>query len=182
MRWFLLFIAPFLWTTIACYWDYDSLAMERAHFPDVHELIVGHFPRHSAAYYQWRIKDRLKIPEAERTPATYDDLAVAYDKLGQHETAIQTIEQKLERWPDTGKYESLANLGTFYFHSGQLEAGLPYIQKAIEINPDLWYRSEMLKRELLSTKKLAKFVGANSSNDLIYVDNVTEGINIILKV
>lgn len=54
--------------------------------------------------------------------------------------------------------------------------------KEIEINPDLWYRSEMLKRELLSTKKLAKFVGANSSNDLIYVDNVTEGINIILKV
>ena len=54
--------------------------------------------------------------------------------------------------------------------------------KEIEINPDLWYRSEMLKRELLSTKKLAKFVGAKSSNDLIYVDNVTEGINIILKV
>ena len=52
----------------------------------------------------------------------------------------------------------------------------------IEVNPDLWYRSEMLKRELLSTEKLADFVGAASSRDLIYVDNVTEGTNIILKV
>ena len=54
--------------------------------------------------------------------------------------------------------------------------------REVEANPDLWYRSEMLKRELLSTEKLARFVGAASPNDLIYVDNVTEGMNIILKV
>ena len=52
----------------------------------------------------------------------------------------------------------------------------------IEVNPDLWYRSEMLKRELASTENLAKFVGAASSKDLIYVENVTEAMNIILKV
>ena len=52
----------------------------------------------------------------------------------------------------------------------------------IEANPDLWYRSEMLKREIASTEKLAKFVGASSSKDLIYVENVTEAMNIILKV
>ena len=51
-----------------------------------------------------------------------------------------------------------------------------------EINPDLWYRSEMLKRELLSTDRLAKFVGASSPTDIVYVDNVTEAMNIILKV
>ena len=52
----------------------------------------------------------------------------------------------------------------------------------IEVNPDLWYRSEMLKRELASTENLARFVGAASSKDLIYVENVTEAMNIILKV
>ena len=52
----------------------------------------------------------------------------------------------------------------------------------IEANPDLWYRSEMLKRELTSTENLARFVGASSSKDLIFVENVTEAMNIILKV
>ena len=51
-----------------------------------------------------------------------------------------------------------------------------------EINPDLWYRSEMLKREILSTDRLAEFVGASSPTDIVYVDNVTEAMNIILKV
>ena len=53
--------------------------------------------------------------------------------------------------------------------------------KQIEINPDLWYRSEMPKQVLESSHRLAKFVGASSS-DLVYIDNVTTGINIILKV
>ena len=51
-----------------------------------------------------------------------------------------------------------------------------------ESNPDLWYRSEMYKREILSTEKLARFVGADSATDLVYVDNVAEAVNIILKV
>ena len=51
-----------------------------------------------------------------------------------------------------------------------------------ESNPDLWYRGTMLKRELLSTERLADFVGATSPTDLVYVDNVTEAMNIILKV
>ena len=51
-----------------------------------------------------------------------------------------------------------------------------------ETNPDLWYRSEMLKREILSTDRLADFVGASSPTDIVYVDNVTEAMNIILKV
>ena len=53
--------------------------------------------------------------------------------------------------------------------------------KQVEINPDLWYRSEMPKQVLESSHRLAKFVRASSS-DLVYIDNVTTGINIILKV
>ena len=57
-----------------------------------------------------------------------------------------------------------------------------HLLREAETNPDLWYRSEVLKRVILSTEKLAEFVGATLHTDLVYVDNVTEAVNIILKV
>ena len=61
----------------ACLWDYDTLAMERQRFPEAHELIAGHFVRHSDAYYEWRISDRTAKPVDQRTPLDFDDIAVA---------------------------------------------------------------------------------------------------------
>ncbi len=130
----------------ACLWDYDSLAMERARFPEAHELIVGNFVRHSAVYYVWRIADRSKKPTEERTPLDYDDIAVAHDKLGSHDKAIETIHEKMERFPNEGQYESEANLGTFLIHNGQLEEGLVHINKAIEINPDAHFGREVYQK------------------------------------
>ena len=118
----------------ACLWDYDTLRMEREMFPWAHELIVGYFVRHSDEYYQWRIKDR-GTKGGRKTPQDYDDIAVAYDKLGQQDKAIATIQEKMEKWPDQGTYESHANLGTFHIHNGQFKEGLVHIEKAIEINP-----------------------------------------------
>ena len=133
----------------ACIWDRDTLAMERARFPEVNELIVGYFPRHSPAYYEWRKEQVLAIPVDERTPSDYDDLGASYDKLGEHEQAIQTILDKMQRYPDTGVYESLANLGTFYIHNGELEKGAEYIGKAIEINPDAHFGREVYQKLLV---------------------------------
>ena len=56
------------------------------------------------------------------------------------------------------------------------------IVREIERNPELWYRNKGPKQEISSLKRLANFVGARSHSDLVYVDNTTEGINIILKV
>ena len=126
----------------ACLWDYDTLAMERNRFPGTHELIVGYFPRHSDAFYQWRIDDRLKVPVSQRTPQDYNDIAVAYDKLGQQDKAIQTIEAKILKWPKENRYESEANLGTFLIHSGKLQEGVNHLSKAIEINPDAHFGRE----------------------------------------
>ena len=134
---------------LVCMWDYDTLAMERQQFPFAHELIAGHFHRHSNTYYEWRISDRNQKTPAERTPADYDDLAVAYDKLGQHDKAIETIREKIERWPDEKRYESEANLGTFLFHAGRLEEGLPHINRAIEINPDAHFGREVYQKLLV---------------------------------
>lgn len=134
---------------LACYWDYDTLEMERQKFPFAQELIAGHFLRHSNTYYEWRISDRNAKTQAERTPVDYDDLAVAYDKLGQHDKAIETIHEKIKRWPDERRYESEANLGTFLFHAGRLEEGLPHINQAIELNPDAHFGREVYQKLLV---------------------------------
>ncbi|MCA9014907.1 MAG: hypothetical protein KDA77_06195 [Planctomycetaceae bacterium] len=134
---------------LACMWDYDTLEMERQRFPYAQELITGHFLRHSDAYYEWRIVDRSKKSPDERTSAEYDDLAVAYDKLGQHEKAIETIEEKIDRWPEERRYESEANLGTFLIHAGRQEEGLPHINRAIEMNPDAHFGREVYQKLLV---------------------------------
>ena len=133
---------------LACLWDHDTLQMERSRFPDVLELITGKFLRHSKAFYEWRITDRsARIENGESTKELYDDLAVAYDKTGQHDKAVETIKRKDELWP--GLYETLANHGTFLIHSGKLEDGVKLIRKAIEVNPDAHFGREVYQQLLV---------------------------------
>ena len=134
----------------ACIWDRDTLAMERARFPEVNELIVGYFPRHSPPYYQWRIEQVQAIPLAERRASDYDDLAVSFDKLDQHERAIETMLAKAERFPVESIYKTHANLGTFYIHNGDLEQGAQHIENAIEINPDAHFGREVYQQLLVA--------------------------------
>ena len=131
----------------ACLWDSDTLAMERQRFPDALELIAGKFLRHSKNYYQWRIQDREPKLYENPTPQLYDDLAVAYDKLGQSEKAIQLMLEKRERYPNL--YETHANLGTFYIHNGELERGIKQIELALVINPDAHFGREVYQKHLV---------------------------------
>ncbi|EGF24122.1 hypothetical protein [Rhodopirellula baltica] len=153
MRKFVLFVAVFSAffprQLSACLWDYDTLAMERELFPGANELIAGYFVRHSDAYYEWRIADRMAKPADQLLPSDLDDVAVAHDKLGNHDKAIETILEKMERWPNQGRYESEANLGTFYIHAGRLEEGLKHIRSAIAINPDAHFGREIYQQLLV---------------------------------
>lgn len=136
---FLLLLLPA--AAVACLWDYDTIRMERSRFPDTLELITGKFLRHSPEFYQWRITDRLQRLESDPTNAALlDDLAVAYDKVGEHDKAIETALKTEELHP--GRYETASNLGTFYFHAGMPEQGLPYIERALQINPDAHFGRE----------------------------------------
>ncbi|MDP1561201.1 MAG: hypothetical protein Q8M16_07375 [Pirellulaceae bacterium] len=150
---------PFL---VACIWDVDTIAMERAQFPSALELITGKFIRHSDAYYEWRVQDRLaKLKDREGDLALRDDLAVAYDKLKQHQLAIDTMTKSLELQPK--RYETLANLGTFYIHAGNLEVGLDYIKQAIAINPDAHFGREVYQQlvvEYVLDRKKSRTEGA----------------------
>src|SRR5262245_36362225 len=133
---------------VACLWDYDTLKQERARFPDTLELITGKFLRHSREFYEWRIQDRLKKLESEPNQLDYyDDLAVAYEKTGQHAKAIETILAKDKIKP--GLYETYANLGTFHVLAGDLEQGLPYLDKALALNPDAHFGRERYQKWLV---------------------------------
>ena len=134
----------------ACLWDSDTIEMERSKFPSVLELIVGKFLRHSKPFYEWRIEDRtarLENASDYEQPALYDDLAVAYEKTGQTQKAIELTLELEERVP--GRYETAANLGTFYIHSGQFEEGLKHIERALEINPDAHFGRERYQKLLV---------------------------------
>jgi tetratricopeptide (TPR) repeat protein len=133
---------------IACMWDYDTIKMERTRFPGTLELITGKFLRHSPEFYQWRIKNRLKRLESDpANSALLDDLAVAYDKTGQHDKAIETALKTEKLHP--GRYETPANLATFYFHAGKLTEGLPVIDKALKINPEAHFGREKYQKLLV---------------------------------
>ncbi|MCE9533562.1 MAG: hypothetical protein K8T89_20925 [Planctomycetes bacterium] len=155
LRKFLVAIAALLVpaVAIACMWDYDTIRMERARFPGTLELITGKFLRHSPEFYQWRIENRLKRLESDPTNAALlDDLAVAYDKTGQHEKAIETALKTETIHPD--RYETASNLGTFYFHAGRPREGLPYIVRALKINPNAHFGRE--KYQLMLTEYVLK--------------------------
>ena len=137
----------------ACLWDYDTLKMELSSFPTAVDLITGKFRRHSDDYYRWRIEDRTKRLPADLTGLTVsdlpllDDIAVAHDKLAEHDRAIALMETSLTVDPD--RYETHANLGTFHVHSGDFETGLTHLRRAIEINPDAHFGREIVQIRLI---------------------------------
>ena len=149
-----------------CIWDYDTLAMERQQFPETLSLITGKFLRHSKALYEWRIQDRTKRILADKSKlALRDDLAVAYDKTGQHKKAIEVALRTDAMQPN--RYETVANLGTFYIHDGQLERGLKEIKKALTINPNAHFGREeyqqLLVEFILETRKQKQAQSASGS-------------------
>ncbi len=136
-------IAAFI--SFACLWDRDTIEMERQHFPDNYELIIGKFLRHSPEFYQWRIQNREN--QVKNTPDSvrlYDDLAVAYSKLHDNKKAIKLMQIKDSILPNL--YETYANLGTFYLHNGQFREGLKYIDRAIKLNPDAHFGREIYQK------------------------------------
>jgi tetratricopeptide (TPR) repeat protein len=147
---FLLVLTKLLFPSLAlaCLWDYDTLLQEQSRFPDVLELITGKFPRHSQEFYIWRIKDRVEKLKGNPDSLAYlDDLAVAFDKIGDQQKAIELMLAAEEK--QRGRYETEANLGTFYIHAGQWEDGLVHISNALRINADAHFGREKYQQLLV---------------------------------
>ena len=143
----------------ACLWDTDTLWQERRDMPGVLELIVGKFPRHTDAFYEWRVTDRrsrlalhdsgVEELDRETRAGLYDDLAVALDKLGRRDEALGALENKEARAPGVGDYETAANRGTILIHAGRLGEGLEEIDRALELNPDAHFGRERIQKLLV---------------------------------
>ncbi len=132
------------WPAAACYWDRDTLAMERKRFPDAARLLAGQVLRQPQALYLDRITEcRALIAEGRDELPLRDDLAVALDKTGQHAEAIRVAEESLARAPE--RYETLANLGTFHAHAGNLEKGAEFIRAALRVNPQAHFGREVVQ-------------------------------------
>jgi tetratricopeptide (TPR) repeat protein len=150
----LLFLAVFT-TAQACIWDRDTIAMEKARFPEAADILVGKFPRHSPDFYQWRKQRTEALLEKEpNNAALYDDLAVAQHKLGDHKGAIATMMKKEAAVP--GRYETYSNLGTFYIYTGELDEALRWIDKALSVNPNAHFGREKYQRWLVEWAKAGK--------------------------
>ena len=155
----LFYLIVFSFINLACLWDRDTITFESENFPSTLEMITGNFIRHSPEFYQWRIQDReAKLKTNPNQWNYYDDLAVAYDKTGNHTKAIELMQQKEKLHPN--QYETYANLGTFYIHNKQYQEGLKYIDKAIAINVNAHFGREIYQKHLV-TYLLSKMKNGN---------------------
>ncbi len=162
----------------ACINDRDTLAFEKRNVdavarvtnekdPDkkakvVQEIVLraigGRFDRFPPRYYEMRIA-RLEA-KPTLTAQEYDDLAVAYDRLGQVDRAISIIldSQKSRKSADD-QYRFHANYGTFLVHrwilNGQkpteiktLDQSIAEIEAALKINPSSHFGREAVQLKL----------------------------------
>ncbi|MEQ1821713.1 MAG: hypothetical protein ABL949_04330 [Fimbriimonadaceae bacterium] len=171
-----LFVLPLL--AHACINDRDTLAFEKRNVDALHRIesetnprkkgeaiqelvlraIGGRFERYPAKYYEMRIKRLLKKPSL--TPPEFDDLAVAYDRIGKVDEAIKVIlSSKSQRISNDHKYSFHANYGTFLVHrwiaNGHtdkdiktLRESIAEVKKALEINPKSHFGRENVQLTL----------------------------------
>ncbi len=122
------------------------------------KAISGRFERFPAKYYTLRIarleaKARLSLSEV-------DDLAVAYERLGKTDRAIQILStsRAARKTPDD-RYRFYANLGTFHVHKwlvskdratnkALLKQSIAEIEKAVDINPKSHFGREKVQLAL----------------------------------
>ena len=104
-----------------------------------------------------------------------------------HEQGIPQFGHEIRTFFLLGKDKSSEEVA-FCNHGARGATPIHVIEKRVELikslhmNPDRWFQTEMPRMEESAIKKLANFIGANSSSDLVFVNSVTEGINTVLKV
>jgi len=159
----------------ACMWDRDTLTREAKAMPDVIQVATGRFERNPPLYYQMRIgRESAELKSHPDHLDLYDDISVAYSRIGNDDKAIYTIERKRVRMGDMSKartiggkrdafseaaYRYYANAGTFWIvrwmRHGARRADIQQavhsrdlIARAIEINPDAHFGREVVQLKL----------------------------------
>ena len=91
----------------ACLQDRDTLSKEALGHLDVVDTIVGRFDRNPPLYFEMRLERVSKEIKANpKQFELYDDAAVACDRLGRDDEAIQWIEQKKSQMAPLDMHDS----------------------------------------------------------------------------
>lgn len=161
-----LLLAP---ATLACLWDYDTLAAEARGRPGTAEVLVGWIDRWPDEVYEIRLqRAEASLTDDPSTLALYDDAGVACDRLGRHDEAIEWMARKraaldaLSAPNSEHEYRYHANLGTFYVHRwihnggdrddiADVELAREHIAEAIEINPEAHFGREVVQLRLIES-------------------------------
>jgi tetratricopeptide (TPR) repeat protein len=102
---------------------------------EVLDLILGQFPHHGPAFYQYEEKRNKEI--LTQKPEGFEarnDLAVAYLKQAKWELAQTEFDKNEKLHP--GKYKTAANLGVMYKKMGEYEKAAHFIAKSLKIKPE----------------------------------------------
>ncbi|MEI8281047.1 MAG: hypothetical protein WCG75_01455 [Armatimonadota bacterium] len=158
MRWLSVILGILVATSsaTACYNDIDTNLTELRDNLDVTKAIIGRFTIYPDAYYEKRIEIQSAI--LKKNPNNldaYDNISVAYDRIGDGENALKWIHEKrkhLGHNPGSHLYSTEANEGTFLIvrwirghKPGDLTDAIEaekHIAKALEINPNAHFGRE----------------------------------------
>ena len=160
--------------------DSDSLATQAAQLPETLRVITGRFARNPPLYCQMRIaRERAALAATPRQFNLYDDIAVALDKLGRDDEALQTMKRKRallpafdasDRTNRENWYRYFANAGTFRAHRflkagaplaklGEMKTARAQIKRAIEIKPNAHFgreRYQLMAMDWIVARKSGK--------------------------
>jgi len=155
----------------ACYNDQERIVAIESQVPEIDVIIAGGFARQSDEYYQSRIDTLAPALLATDAPKffspvdiphylrKFDDVAVAFDKLGKSDVALKWMERKFaemerleysssEQSAENHFYTYYANIGTIRVHrwlkqhfddredKAELDKAIGEIEQAIELYPD----------------------------------------------
>lgn len=139
--------------TLACMGSsYSRTYAPRYDIPSTYDLAISKLPIHSSAYYQWIIQNNLeKIKNNQITLDDYDDLAVAYNKIGDKAKAIELLIPLVKENPN--RFSSVSNLGSIYLNVGDYENGLKYLKIANTLKPVDSYDREYAQEKVYSYVK-----------------------------
>lgn len=190
----------------ACINDRDTLAFEIRNVDALHRItnekdpskkaaaiqelalraIGGRFDRFPPLYYSMRI-DRLKAQKS-LTANEYDDLSVAYDRLGKVDEAIKVIlASKAARTTWDDKYRFHANYGTFLVHrwivrghkaseNKILHESIGEIKEALRINPDSHFGREWVQLHLetawLTPNQMTTELGSTEARTVVGLSGI----------
>lgn len=171
----------------ACLWDMDTLSVEARGMPTVVDAIVGRFERNPPLYYEMRLERvESEIARLANVPDLYDDAAVACDRLGRGDEALDWMEKKrtiLDALDPQHKrhedwYRYYANVGTVRVHRwarngmkstemDELKQSIGEIEKAIEINPDAHFGREFVQLAMMKAILIYRRDGALAAHEFV---------------